>query len=127
MLAQLTETDAIGLHWIWYLIGFGGQIAFGSRFFVQWLASERARRSVVPKVFWYLSLLGSLLLLTYAIRIGDAVFITGQSSGFLVYSRNLYLIRISGQDAAPPTPPRSENPTPQEQEENRAGETGTTS
>ena len=57
-------------------------------------------------------LLGSLLLLTYAIRIGDAVFSTGQSSGFLVYSRNLYLIRISGQDAAPATLPRSENPPP---------------
>ena len=91
MLAALAQSES---DWFWYTIGFGGQIAFGSRFLVQWLASERARRSVVPLMFWYLSLAGSLLLLAYSIRQEDAVFITGQSSGFLVYCRNLYLIRV---------------------------------
>lgn len=94
MLAALAQADSESLGWLWYTIGFGGQIAFGSRFLVQWLASERARRSVVPLMFWYLSLVGSLLLLAYSIRQEDAVFITGQSSGFLVYCRNLYLIRV---------------------------------
>ncbi len=97
MLAFVQETAETGLAWYWYVIGFGGQAAFGSRFYIQWLASERARQSVVPKIFWHLSLIGSLLLLIYAIRITDPVFITGQATGFLVYSRNLYFIKISGQ------------------------------
>ena len=115
MLAFLTEvSDGASLSWYWYVIGFGGQIAFGSRFYVQWLASERARRSVVPSVFWHLSLLGSLLLLSYAIRLGDPVFITGQATGFLVYSRNLYFIRISGEETV--VPPSKRQPRPEEME-----------
>lgn len=77
---------------IWKLIGFGGQALFGSRFLVQWIATERRRQSVVPTAFWYLSLFGGLTLLSYAISINDPVFITGQSFGVLVYSRNLWFV-----------------------------------
>ncbi len=78
---------------LWILIGFAGQALFSARFVVQWWASERARRSVVPRAFWILSLLGSLVLLSYAIHRQDPVFIVGQSMGFLIYLRNLQLLR----------------------------------
>ena len=74
------------------IIGFVGQAVFMSRFVVQWVASERARRSVIPIAFWYLSLLGSALLLAYAIYVQDPVFVVGQLFGFVVYIRNLFLI-----------------------------------
>lgn len=61
----------------WLALGFTGQVAFASRFLVQWIASERARRSVIPRAFWFLSLAGSILLLTYAIHLRDPVFIVG--------------------------------------------------
>ena len=77
---------------IWLIIGFGGQAAFTGRFLVQWLASERAGKSVVPVAFWYLSIAGSLALLSYAIMRVDPVFILGQCFGVIVYGRNLYLI-----------------------------------
>jgi lipid-A-disaccharide synthase-like uncharacterized protein len=83
-------------------IGFTGQAMFFMRFFVQWLCSEKQRKSVIPIAFWYFSIGGSLLLLIYAIFRRDAVFILGQSTGFLIYSRNLYLIyreRRSGPQA----------------------------
>ena len=75
------------------LIGFAGQSMFFMRFFVQWLYSEKHRRSMIPTAFWYFSLAGSALLLTYAIIKQDPVFITGQSTGFIIYTRNLVLIR----------------------------------
>lgn len=78
---------------IWLLIGFAGQAAFSARFLVQWLASERAGCSVVPTAFWYLSILGGLALLSYAIYRLDPVFILGQAFGVFVYTRNLHLIR----------------------------------
>ena len=78
---------------IWIIIGFVGQALFSARFVVQWLASERARRSVVPTVFWYFSLGGGLILLSYAIHKRDPVFIAGQATGVFIYLRNLYLIR----------------------------------
>jgi lipid-A-disaccharide synthase-like uncharacterized protein len=74
-------------------MGFFAQILFSSRFLVQWIASERAGKSVVPVLFWYLSLAGSILLLIYAIYRLDPVFIFGQAGGIFIYSRNLYLIR----------------------------------
>ena len=77
---------------IWIAIGFAGQALFGARFLVQWLSSEKAGRSVIPLAFWYLSLGGAAILLTYAIYRKDPVFILGQSTGFLIYTRNLYLI-----------------------------------
>ena len=77
---------------IWMGLGFLGQAAFSGRFLVQWVASERAGRSLVPTAFWYLSLLGSALLLAYAIHQRDPVFILGQSAGILIYFRNLRLV-----------------------------------
>lgn len=84
---------------MWLIIGFVGQALFASRFLVQWLASERAKRSVVPTAFWYLSLAGSGVLLAYAIHRADPVFIVGQSTGLFIYLRNLHLIR-NGRQAA---------------------------
>jgi len=77
----------------WILLGFAGQAVFSLRFLVQWIESERAGRSVVPEAFWYLSILGSMLLLAYALWRRDLVFTLGQSMGFLVYARNLALRR----------------------------------
>jgi lipid-A-disaccharide synthase-like uncharacterized protein len=77
---------------IWLIIGFGGQILFSLRFLVQWLASEKQKKSVIPVSFWYFSLGGSFLLLAYAIHRQDPVFILGQSMGFVIYIRNLVLI-----------------------------------
>ena len=77
---------------IWLGVGFGAQILFSSRFLVQWLASEKAGRSIIPVSFWYLSLGGGLLLLSYAIWRKDPVFILGQSTGVFIYSRNIYMI-----------------------------------
>lgn len=78
---------------IWVAVGFLGQALFSARFLLQWLASERARQSIVPKAFWYFSLAGSSVLLGYAIHRADPVFIVGQASGMLIYLRNLQLIR----------------------------------
>lgn len=78
---------------IWIGVGFGGQALFFGRFLVQWLASERSGRSVIPVAFWWLSIGGAAVLLAYAIHRGDPVFIAGQSLGFLIYARNLWLIR----------------------------------
>jgi lipid-A-disaccharide synthase-like uncharacterized protein len=76
----------------WLYLGFAGQALFGLRFLVQWVASERKGESIIPVYFWYLSLIGSLILLAYAIFRHDPVFILGQSTGFIVYTRNLMLI-----------------------------------
>jgi lipid-A-disaccharide synthase-like uncharacterized protein len=76
----------------WVVVGFVAQILFGARFFVQWMASERARRSVVPLAFWLFSISGGLLLLTYALYRRDPVFIAGQGFGIFVYLRNLHFI-----------------------------------
>jgi len=77
---------------IWLTIGFGGQAIFSMRFIVQWLHSERQKRCVIPLAFWYLSMFGSITLLTYALHKRDPVFIMGQAFGILIYSRNLYFI-----------------------------------
>lgn len=78
---------------LWLIIGYLGQAMFFSRFLVQWIASERAGKSVMPISFWFLSLLGGLTLLAYSIWRKDPVFILGQSCGALIYTRNLMLIR----------------------------------
>lgn len=74
------------------VLGFIAQGLFAARFLVQWIASERAGRSVVPVSFWFLSVSGGVLLLLYAILRKDPVFILGQASGLIIYGRNLYLI-----------------------------------
>lgn len=80
---------------IWIIIGFVGQSLFFMRFFVQWLASEKAKASVIPHAFWYFSIGGGVTLCAYAIYRQDPVFILGQSTGLLIYARNLFLIRRS--------------------------------
>jgi lipid-A-disaccharide synthase-like uncharacterized protein len=73
------------------LLGALGQALFSGRFIVQWIASERSRKSVLPLAFWYFSLLGGTALLIYAIHRRDPVFIFGQAAGLIVYVRNLHL------------------------------------
>ena len=77
---------------LWLAIGLLGQAFFSARFLVQWIATERRRRSVVPNQFWYFSVGGGLVLLAYAIYRRDPVFIVGQGAGLFVYARNLYFI-----------------------------------
>ncbi len=86
---------------MWVGIGFFGQGLFFMRWVVQWLASERSAESRVPVAFWYMSLIGGLITLTYAIYRRDPVFIAGQSVGALVYVRNLMLIQRANRNAAP--------------------------
>jgi lipid-A-disaccharide synthase-like uncharacterized protein len=93
----------------WLVLGFGftGQAMFSMRFIIQWLASERARKSVVPVLFWYFSLAGGVTLFIYAAYRMDPVFMLGQGMGLFVYLRNLWLIRREKSEAqrlAPPDP-----------------------
>lgn len=83
---------------IWIGIGLVGQALFFGRFFVQWISSERQKRSVIPTAFWYLSLGGAAILLAYSIHRQDPVFILGQSMGFLIYTRNLVLLKREKQE-----------------------------
>jgi lipid-A-disaccharide synthase-like uncharacterized protein len=76
----------------WVVWGLAAQLAFTGRFVVQWIVSERQKKSVVPLSFWYLSLIGSSGLLLYAIVRADPVFIVGQTFGSIIYLRNLTLI-----------------------------------
>ena len=76
----------------WLVIGFIGQIAFGARFVIQWLVSEKKGESTIPLAFWYCSIGAAIVLLSYAIYKQDPVFIVGQSLGSIVYVRNLILI-----------------------------------
>lgn len=84
---------------IWVGIGIFGQLLFTARFLVQWIASERARRSVVPVMFWYFSIGGGLILFLYAIYRRDPVFMLGQSMGVVIYARNLWLIHAERRHA----------------------------
>ncbi|MAU97511.1 MAG: hypothetical protein CMP81_16760 [Fulvimarina sp.] len=77
---------------LWIALGFLAQAMFTGRFMIQWIASERARKSVVPVAFWTFSLLGGSLLLVYALHRKDPVFIIGQAAGLVIYTRNLMLI-----------------------------------
>ncbi|HEX5072557.1 MAG TPA: lipid-A-disaccharide synthase N-terminal domain-containing protein [Gemmatimonadaceae bacterium] len=77
---------------VWLVIGLAGQALFTLRFLAQWIASEKARKSTVPIAFWWLSLAGGAVLLTYAIHRRDPVFALGQGAGLFIYIRNLMLI-----------------------------------
>lgn len=79
-------------HDIWLIVGFAGQAMFSMRFIIQWLKSERMKKSVIPIAFWYFSVAGGAALLLYAIHRKDPVFIVGQGAGLLIYARNLYFI-----------------------------------
>ncbi len=92
---------------LWAIFGLIFQFAFMARFLVQWVASERQRKSVIPISFWYLSLIGSTGVLVYGVGRGDIVIILGQAFGTVVYVRNLALIYRERRAVAidPATPP----------------------
>lgn len=77
---------------LWLIIGFLGQAMFTMRFLIQWIHSERMKKSVIPVAFWYFSIAGGATLLAYAIYRRDPVFILGQGAGLFIYGRNLYFI-----------------------------------
>ena len=77
---------------IFLYVGLFGQLCFSMRFIIQWIYSEKAKKSVIPIAFWYFSLVGGIILLIYAIYHKDPVFIMGQAPGVFIYSRNIYLI-----------------------------------
>ena len=84
----------LGIEWhAWKVVGWVGNLVFFSRFLVQWFATERRRKVVVPQAFWWLSLTGSLILLSYAIQRRDSVFIAGQAFSWIPYLRNLWIHR----------------------------------
>jgi lipid-A-disaccharide synthase-like uncharacterized protein len=90
LMARFEITNWVEL--VWAGIGLGGQFFFFMRFFVQWIASERKKQSVVPLAFWYFSIGGGAVLLAYACYKHDLVFILGQAGGLVIYVRNLMLI-----------------------------------
>jgi lipid-A-disaccharide synthase-like uncharacterized protein len=97
MLVDLSQTVTGYLHDVfiakfqwWVMLGYVAQIMFTTRFLVQWIASERAGKMVMPIAFWFFSIGGGVLLLLYALHIRDPVFILGQAFGVLIYGRNLY-------------------------------------
>lgn len=87
----------------WLAVGFLGQALFSARFIVQWLSSEKLKKSVIPQAFWYFSVAGGCTLLAYAIHRRDPVFILGQATGLFIYFRNLqFLWRDKGKAQAAP-------------------------
>jgi lipid-A-disaccharide synthase-like uncharacterized protein len=84
----------------WVIFGFASQGMFFGRFVVQWIATERAKRTVVPVSFWYLSIVGALMILAYAIRQQDIVFIFGQGLAIVIYLRNLYIFYQQPKESA---------------------------
>ena len=97
--AYLQNVFVMKLNW-WVLLGYAGQALFTMRFVVQWIASERARRSVIPVAFWFFSIGGGALLLIYALYRRDPVFIAGQALGLVVYFRNVYFIILNGRQVS---------------------------
>lgn len=77
---------------LWFGAGFAGQACFGARFLVQWLYSEARGKSRIPDVFWYLSVAGGVLLLSYAIHRRELVFVMGESMTLLIFLRNVQLL-----------------------------------
>jgi lipid-A-disaccharide synthase-like uncharacterized protein len=75
----------------WFVVGMAGQITFAARFLVQWLASEREKRVVIPVAFWWLSIAGGAVTLVYAVHIEDPVFMLAQAAGLAMYARNLVI------------------------------------
>lgn len=97
LFALLNITSPVGMAWVG--LGLLGQVLFTGRMLVQWLASERHRRSVVPVAFWWMSLGGATMLIVYFVWRKDIVGVLGQATGWLIYVRNLRLIyRSSGPD-----------------------------
>src|SRR5262249_42045257 len=99
----------MSLETIWLGIGFFGQALFFGRLVVQWIASEKKAESQVPVSFWYMSLIGGLITLAYAIYLQDPVFIAGQGVGSVVYIRNLMLIHRANGTKNPADPPAQQS------------------
>jgi lipid-A-disaccharide synthase-like uncharacterized protein len=97
--AYLWDVFVVRLDW-WVLLGFAAQALFTARFLVQWIASERQGKSVIPIAFWFFSIGGGLLLLVYALYRRDPVFIAGQAFGVFVYLRNLQFVLRERRPAA---------------------------
>jgi lipid-A-disaccharide synthase-like uncharacterized protein len=97
--AYFQDVFVTRLDW-WVFVGFAAQGLFTMRFLVQWIASERAGRSVIPLAFWLFSIGGGLLLLVYALYRRDPVFIAGQAFGVFVYLRNLHFVLRERKTAA---------------------------
>ncbi len=89
----LNITSPAGI--VWVSLGLLGQLIFTGRMLVQWLASERSKRSVIPVAFWWMSLGGALMLVIYFVWRRDIVGVVGQGTGLFIYIRNLVLIRRS--------------------------------
>jgi lipid-A-disaccharide synthase-like uncharacterized protein len=90
---------------IWLAVGFLGQALFSARFLVQWIKSEKEKKSVFPIAFWYFSIAGGVTLLAYAVYRKDPVFILGQLSGLFIYVRNLYFVFYERKNWAPDPKP----------------------
>ncbi len=85
---------------VWIVIGFGGQAVFMSRFLIQWMVSERKQESVIPTAFWWISLIGAVFLFAYFVWRRDIIGLLGQSTGVVIYARNLRLIHKQKRRAA---------------------------
>jgi len=83
----------VGKFDFWLAFGLVAQLSFGARFLVQWIASERAGKSVVPMAFWFFSVGGGLMTLIYGIVKREPVIIVGQLLSNIIYVRNIMLIR----------------------------------
>lgn len=103
MIAKLSGwwNDTSPAEMMWLAIGVTGQLMFSARWLLQWSASERAKSSVVPATFWYSSLLGGLMVLSYGIYKFDPVVILGQF-GVIVYARNVYFLLMGAKADTPP-------------------------
>ncbi len=97
-LPAFLHVNSWGEFW-WVIVGLVGQLMFSMRFLIQWITSERARQSVIPVAFWYFSLAGGIVLFAYALYRRDPVFVLGQSTGLVIYSRNLWLIHAAKRTA----------------------------
>jgi lipid-A-disaccharide synthase-like uncharacterized protein len=102
-----------GFRWdLWTVVGLAGGLVFGSRFFVQWIASELRGASVIPTAFWWLSIVGSIILVTYFFHRGDVVGLATNLPNSLIYFRNLHLIQKRKRLDSPAIPAMS--PVPRE-------------
>ncbi len=93
-IARLSQwwVEVSSVEMAWVVFGFAAQAMFFMRFLLQWIASERVKRSIVPETFWYFSFAGGLMLLIYAVHRADPVIMLGQLFGLFIYARNIYLI-----------------------------------
>lgn len=85
---------------MWLSLGLLGQALFSARWIIQWFVTEKTRQSTMPSIFWYLSLLGGLLVFAYGLHKMDPVIILGQF-GIIIYARNLFFIRQAQRDTIP--------------------------